>query len=170
MKTRFSLIIKGFVAMAMVLVMSACGQKVPSAEEVANRINTNQSLTEADYTQMVDYCGKYAVEAQQYYDIINAQPNDSTAEAVKATNQLADLYGNYAYLDLFRNKLENTDMSQLGAENEKKVNEYAKYQGFPLPGGEGASLEDPNVVGMIEDMPDSSNSPVIATGDGEAVK
>lgn len=168
MKTQFNKILRLFAAVVFVALMASCGSNAPSADEVANRINTDQSLTEADYSGMIDYCGKYAQEAQKYYDEINAAGNDSTVVA-KATMELAELYGKYTYLDLFRNKLASTDMTQLGAENEKKVNEYAKYQGFPLPQGEGADLQDPNVVGMIEDMPADSGA-VIADGAGEAVK
>jgi len=40
---------------------------------------------------------------------------------------------------------------------------------FPLPVGEGANLEDPNVVGMIEQTPDSDTTGVISQGAGEAV-
>lgn len=162
-------IIKSALAAVLLLAMAACGQKVPSAEEVANRINSNEEVTEADFTSMIEYCGKYAKDAQKYYDIINAQPTDSTAEAIKATSELADLYADYPYLELFRGKLAQTEMSALGAANEKKVNEYAQYQAFPLPIGEGADLEDPNVVGMIEQMPASDTSGVISQGAGEAV-
>lgn len=153
---------------AFVVLMAACGQKIPSAEQVAASINTNKPLTEADYTRMVDYCAEYAKKAQQYFDIINAQPNDSTAEAVKASGSLADLYAQYTYLDLFRQKLEDTDISAVGADNAKKISEYASLEAFPLPKGEGMKLQDPDVQGMIEQMPEESSS-VIATGAGEAV-
>lgn len=169
MKTLRSLFMRIIAVMACVLIMAACGQKVPTPEEVSNRITANDNLTEADYAQMIDYCGKYAKDAQPYFDIINAQPNDTTAESVRATDQLASLYGSYPYLDQFRNVLAQTPMSKLGTENEKKINEYAKYQGFPLPEGEGAALLNPDVVGMIEDAPNSETTGVIATGDGEAV-
>lgn len=160
---------KGVMALMLVCVMAACGSKVPSVESVASRLSANESLSQADYTAMIDYCGKYAEEAQKYYDAINAQPNDSTVEAISAAGDLASLYAKYTYLDQFRTALAQTDISQLGAENEKKVNEYAKYQGFPLPVGEGANLEDPNVVGMIEQTPATDTTGVISQGDGEAV-
>ena len=169
MKTR---LFKGLMALVLVCLMAACGAKTPTPEAVAAKIAANETLTEADYTTMIDYCGKYAEKAQKYYDIINAQPNDSTAEYNRAASDLPDLYGSDKYLDTFRNCLAQTDLSKLGKENEKKVNDFAKYQGFPLPQGEGADLRDPNVVGMIEDMPDTTvteTTGVISTGDGEAV-
>lgn len=167
MKT-FSTILKGVAAICIMLSMAACGNNLPSPEEVANRINTGESLSEKDYSQMIEYCGVYSEKAQKYFDIINAQPNDSTAETIKATDQLAALYGEYTYIDLFRGRLEQTELSQLGAENEKKVNGYAKYEAFPLPIGAGEALENPDVVGMIEQTPEDSSA-VIATGAGEAV-
>lgn len=155
-----------------VLCIISCSGNLPTPREVAQKIDDKETLTTDDYTTMIDYCGDYAKRAQKYYDIINAEPNDSTEAAIKATGDLATLYGSCQYLDLFRSTLANTDLSALGKDNEKKVNEYAKYQGFPLPIGEGADLQDPNVVGMIEQMPDtavSESAGVISTGDGEAV-
>lgn len=159
-------------AIVMVFMMTACGAKAPTPESVAAKIAANETLDEADYTTMIDYCGRYAAKAQNYYDIINAQPNDSTAEYTRAASELAALYGSDRYLDTFRTCLASTELSKLGSDNEKKVNEYARYQGFPLPQGEGADLRDPNVVGMIEQMPDSAAvgaDGVISSGDGEAV-
>lgn len=172
MKKKFSFLLKSLVAVAIVTVMVACSANLPTDADVAKKIEANQALSEADYTTMIDYCGKYAEQAQKYYDVINAQPNDSTAEYTDAVNQLSTLYGNYTYLDQFRQALAQSDMSQLGKDNENKVNEYAKYQAFPLPGGEGANLRDPNVVGMIEDMPSTATTDstgVLSSGDGEAV-
>lgn len=172
MKKSLSLVKKLMAAAFLLVIVAACGSKLPTDSEVAQKIESNATLSEADYTTMIDYCGKYAEEAQKYFDIINAQPNDSTAEYLDASNALASLYGNYAYLDQFRQKLAQSEMSQLGKDNENKVNEYAKYQAFPLPGGEAANLQDPNVVGVIEDMPSTANTDstgVLATGDGEAV-
>lgn len=169
MKKTISMISKGVMTLFLVLAMAACGSKTPDPSVVSGKIDGGQTLSESDYTSMIDYCGKYAAEAQKYFDIINAQPNDSTAESVKAADELAALYSRYTYLDQFRNTLAQTDVSAMGSDNEKKVNEYAKYQAFPLPVGEGADLRDPAVVGMIQDMPSTDSTQVISTGDGEAV-
>lgn len=151
----------------------SCTQKDPTPEEVATKIDTKEVLTKADYTTIINYCGEYAKKAQQYFDIINAESNDSTDAATKATDNLANLYASYKYLDSFRTTLASTDLTKLGNENEKKVNEFAKYEAFPLPQGAGANLQNPNVEGMIEDMPQQGSKEaqtVIATSDGEAVK
>lgn len=157
------------VALLMVMMVVACGSKVPTPEQVAQKIDNKETLSESDYTSMIDYCGEYAEKAQSLFDVINAQPNDSTEAAVKATSDMAALYAKYPYLDMFRTALANTDVTALGKDNEKKVNEYAKYQAFPLPGGEGADLQNPDVVGMIEQTPATDTTGVIASGDGEAV-
>lgn len=172
MKKTLSKLMASAATLLMVIGLAACSSNLPTDADVAKKIDAKESLSEADYTTMIDYCGRYAEEAQKYYDIINAQPNDSTTEYLTAANDLAELYGNYAYIDQFRQTLAQTDMSQLGADNEKKVNEMAKYQAFPLPAGAGANLQDPNVVGMIEDMPATATTDstgVLSTGDGEAV-
>lgn len=172
MKKTFSTVMTIAASLLIMLGVAACSEKLPTDADVAKKIDAKEALSEADYTTMIDYCGRYAEEAQKYYDIINAQPNDTTAEYISATNDLASLYGDYAYLDQFRQTLAQSEMSQLGADNEKKVNELAKYQAFPLPAGAGANLQDPNVVGMIEDMPSTATTDstgVISTGDGEAV-
>lgn len=169
MKTKSSPLFKGLIALMLAFIFASCGSADPNPESVAAKINDNSELTQADYATMIDYCGNYAKDAQKYYYLINAQPNDSTREAVTATNDLASLYGSHVYLDQFRGVLSSIDMSALDKENTKKVNEYAKYQGFPLPGGEAADLENPQVVGDIEQTPSSDTTAVISQGDGEAV-
>lgn len=172
MKKTLSTLMAAAASIFLMIGVAACSSNLPTDADVAKKIDAKEALSEADYTTMIDYCGKYAEEAQKYYDVINAQPNDSTAEYISATNDLATLYGNYAYLDQFRQALAQSEMSQLGADNEKKVNELAKYQAFPLPAGAGANLQDPNVVGMIEQMPTTATTDstgVISSGDGEAV-
>lgn len=173
MKKTFSKLFLSMGAVVALLFAAGCSSNLPTDKEVADKLSTDQQLTEADYTTMIDYCGKYAEEAQKYYDIINAQPNDSTAEYTKAADDLANLYGNYTYLESFRNALNNADMSKIGKDNEKKVNDFSKYQAFPLPAGAGQNLENPSVVGVIEDMPSqgvTDSTGVISTGDGEAVQ
>ena len=146
----------------------ACGSVNPTPEQVAQKIADKQPLTDADYSTMIKYCGDYAEKAQTYYDIINGQ-NVTPTETQQATSDLASLYAENKYLDAFSAALYAVDESQLGKENVEKVKKYSSLQAFPLPGGAGKALENPAVVGMIEDMPDTDTSPVIATGDGEAV-
>ena len=164
--------LKACAAVMLVALVASCGQKAPTVEEVAAKVNDGQALTQADYKTMIDYVGEYAAKAQDYYNQINAQPNDSTAQYIEASNELAALYAKYTYLDSFRTALSNADASNFDDTNLELVNKYSKDQGFPLPVGEGAAMQDPNVVGMIQDMPSTGTTDstgVLSTGDGEAV-
>lgn len=151
------------------LVMGACSTENPTPAQVAEKIDSHQPLTEADYTAMIEYCGKYAKDAQQYFDIINAQPNDSTAEYNDAAQRLVSLRAESPYLDIFRTAIYAASDDQIGAKNVEKVNEYQKYEAFPLPEGSGESLNIPGEAGVIEEMPDTDTSFVIAIPDGVAL-
>lgn len=169
MKTQTSILFKGIIAAMLVVIFAACGKVAPQASEVASKIEKNETLDQQDYKTIIDYCGRYAESAQKYYDIVNAQPNDSTAEAIAATNDLAALYAANPYIDSFRNVMDNADLSQFDDANRKLITKYGDYQAFPLPGGEAARLESKQVVGMIEQTPNSDTTGVISQGDGEAV-
>lgn len=147
----------------------SCNDKIPTPQEVAQKIDASEKLTQADYTSIFDYCGEYAKKAQQYLDMINSQPNDSTPEYTRAVSEMASLYQEYKYLDMFRDVIYQLPATELDDANQKKVEEYSKYQAFPLPEGSAQDLISPNDVGAIEDMPDSANGQVISTGAGEAV-
>lgn len=162
-------LIKGLAAVALVVGLASCGNKVPSADEVAAKIDNGQELTQADYTAIIDYVGEYATKAQEYSNTLNMQPNDSTAEYIKVSDEWAALYAKYPYLNKFRASLQNADMNQFDEKNQKLINNYANDEAFPLPAGEGVALENPKVQGMIQDMPSSDTTNVISTGDGEAV-
>lgn len=151
------------------LLMSACSNGNLTPAEVAAKIDSHEPLTESDYSVMIDYCGDYAKNAQKYYDVINAQPNDSTAEYSDAANDLASLRAASPYIDMFRTAIYAANDDQIGAENVKKVNEYQKYEAFPLPDGSGESLNIPDEVGVIEDMPNTDTTGVIADPDGIVV-
>lgn len=158
------------VCMALLCVaFAACSGSAPTPAEVAAKIDSHGSLSESDYGVMIDYCGDYAKSAQQFFDIINAQPSDSTAEYSRAAQDLATLKANSPYIDMFRTAIYVAADSQLGEKNLKKISEYQKYEAFPLPEGSGPDLTQPGVVGDIVEMPDTDTTAVIATGDGEAV-
>ena len=147
--------------------LMACSTHTPSPEAVAAQVDAKEALSDADYTTMIDYRGKYAENAQKYFDIINS-PKASQEEQQKAYSDMATMYADYKYLDTFRAAIYAVDENQLSKSNREKLNKYSSLEAFPLAGGAGEALENPNVVGMIEEMPQDS-SEVIATGDGEAV-
>lgn len=156
---------------ALVTGMASCG-KTPDASEVAKKIDAQEALTQKDYGVVLDYCGEYAKKAQSYFDVINAQPSDTTAEYIRVVNDMAQLSQEYSYLDMFRGVVYNIKADDLDADNQKRVEEYAKYQAFPLPEGDGPDLTTPGVEGAIEDMPSQAvtdSTGVIAGGDGVVV-
>ena len=169
MKKTLKRILKVTMALAAIVLVASCGQRTPTPEEVAKKIDAGETLTQADYAAVLDYCGGYAKKAQQYFDLINTQANDSTPEYLEATNHMANLYAEYPYLDMFRAVVYNIPESSLDAKNKEKVEEYSKYQAFPLPDGAGVDMTNPQVEGDIVDMPDTDTTAVIASGDGEAV-
>lgn len=162
-------ILKTLSLLLVCVAFASCTQSAPTPAEVAARINSNEVLSEADYGVMIDYCGEYAKKAQQYFDIINAQPGDTTAEYIRAAQDMADLKAASPYLDIFREALYAADDSKIGARNVKKVDEFQKYEAFPLPEGSGQDLTLPDEVGLIEEMPDTDTTGVISQGDGIAV-
>lgn len=151
------------------LMMGACSKSAPTAAEVAAKIEAHQLLTESDYGVMIDYCGDYAKNAQHYFDLINEQPTDSTDAYIRAESELAALRAANPYLDMFQTAIYAADDSQIGEKNAEKVNEFEKYQAFPLPEGYGPALQAPGVAGEIVDMP-AESSAVIANPAGEAVQ
>lgn len=157
-----------FIALVCVA-FAACTNSNTTPAEVAAKIDSHETLSEGDYSVMIDYCGEYARSAQQYFDIINEQPTDSTAEYSRAAQALATLKANSPYLDMFRTAIYAASDKQIGEKNIKKVQEYQKYEAFPLPEGSGPDLAIPDEVGVIEDMPDTDTTGVISTGDGIVV-
>lgn len=156
-------------ALLFTLLMLSCGAKTPSPESVARKIDANEKLTQADYASILDYCGEYSKKAQKYFDLINTQPSDSTAEYNRAASEMAALSQEYPYLDMFRGVIYNLPEKALDQSNLDKVKEYTRYQAFPLPNGAGVDMSNPAVVGDIEEMPDSDTGNIIAAGDGEVV-
>lgn len=152
------------------VLVGACSGSVPTPAEVAAKIDSNEVLDQSDYAAMIEYCGDYAKKAQNYFDLIEEQPSDSTAEYARAATDLADLKANNPYIDMFREAIYSASESQLGEKNVAKVKEYEKYEAFPLPEGAGPSLQQPGVDGYIEQMPDSDTTGVISQGAGEAVE
>lgn len=169
--------VKALSAVILMLVMAACGAKTPDAAQVASKIDAKETLTQADYKAMLEYCAEYASKAQDYYNVINRAAADTTAaarqEGSDAMGNLANLYGQYNYLDMFRTTLESVPFASLDKENRKIALDNASLQGFPLMVGEDGKLLNPEVQGMIEQMPSvaaTDSTGVLSNGDGEAAE
>lgn len=158
-------VLKLFAFMAVCLLMAACGSD--GASKVAEKIKDGEKLTEADYTVMIDYCGKYAEEAQKIQDQINNLPAESDG-TFDLENKMADLTNSYPYTAEFFEKIANSTKEEVGEKNVEKINRYAPLMWFSAPSWAIVG-EDTDVVGFIEDMPSTDSTAVISDGDGVEV-
>lgn len=159
-------IMKLFTLLALCFLMGACGGD--EAAKVASRIKNGDKLTEKDYTVMVDYCGKYAEEAQKLQDQINVLAPTSE-EAGKLTDKIADLADKFPYASEFFAKIADCSEQEVGAANVDKINRLAPLTWFTAPDWADVGA-DSDVVGDIVEMPAADTAGVIAAGDGEEVK
>lgn len=159
--------LKLFAFIAVCLFVAACGSKDGSSM-VAEKIKSGEQLTQNDYTVMIDYCGKYAEEAQKLQDQVNNLPADSK-ETFNIENKMADLSNSYPYTAVFFEKIANCSKEEIGEKNVEAINAYAPLMWFSAPSWAIVS-DDSNIVGFIEDMPSTDSAGVISTGDGVEVK
>lgn len=150
----------------LLLFIAACSSD--GAKKVADKINSGVTLSQEDYTVMIDYCGQYATEAQKYQNKIDALP-DTAQEATKDVEELASLSSEYPYLDLFNKHIASCTKEEIGSANVDRINKYASLIWFEAPDW-ATVIRDPNLDGFIEDTPTAgTDSGVIATDAGEAV-
>lgn len=155
-----------FAMLVVALLTGACGGD--EAKKVASKIDGGDKLTEKDYTVMIDYCGKYAEDAQRLQDKINVL-SPTSEEAGKLTDKVAELSGKFPLASKFFEAISNSTEQEVGAENVKRINKLAALTWFVAPEWADAG-DNSDVVGDIVEMPDSDTAGVISAGDGEAVK
>ena len=148
------------------LIWGACTKQSPTPAEVAAKIDSHQVLTQTDYTVIIDYCGDYAKQVQQYFNLINEQLSDTTMDYIRASGEIANIRAANPYLDMFQTALYGADDAVIGKDNVKKVKEYQKYDAFPLPDGSGPALSIPGTKGEVVQVPTESSS-VIAVPEVE---
>ncbi len=143
------------------LILGACSKGTPTPAEVAAKIDSHQVLDQTDYAVIIDYCGDYAKQVEQYFNLINEQATDSTIDYLRASGEIANLRAANPYLDMFQTALYSADKDQMGEENVRKVNEYKRYQAFPLPDESECALIIHQDKGLEVEMP-AESSAVIA--------
>ncbi|MBD5358267.1 MAG: hypothetical protein HDR88_14985 [Bacteroides sp.] len=158
-------VLKLFAFMAVCLLMAACGGN--EASKVEEKVKSGAELTQADYTVMIDYCGKYAEEAQKIQDEINNLPDESK-EMFNLEEKMAALSNSYPYTTTFLDKIANSSEEAVGTENAEKIKKYAPLEWFSAPAWAMAA-DNNNVVGFIEEMPSSDSTGVISQGSGVEV-
>lgn len=158
-------VLKLFAFMALCLVMASCGGD--GASKVEEKIKSGAEITQADYTVMVDYCGKYAEAAQKLQDEIDNLPAESK-ETFNLEEKMAALTDSYPYAAQFFEKIANSSEEAVGPENAEKIKSFAPLAWFSAPAW-AVSADESNVIGVIEDMPASDSTGVISEGNGVEV-
>lgn len=159
-------VLKLFAFVAVCLLMTACGGS-DGASKVAEKIKSGEKLTEADYTEMIDYCGRFAEEAQKVQDQIDNLPAESDG-TFKLEEKMTDLSNSFPYTSVFFEKIVSSTQEEVGEKNAEKIKVYAPLMWFSAPAW-AISGEDNNVVGFIEDMPSTDSTGVISESDGVEV-
>lgn len=148
-----------------VLVLAGCSNG-KEAEKVAQKIQSGETLTQGDYTCMIEYYGDYATKAQTYQDVID--DNDPTSElAQSAAQKLSELTTEYQYVPIFKSKLDAATPEEVGPENVKLVDSYASLIWFSAPSWATINAV-PGQAGVVMETPADSGA-VIAT-DQESLK
>ncbi|MDE6444093.1 MAG: hypothetical protein K2K64_06715 [Muribaculaceae bacterium] len=153
--------------LAVGLLMAACGGK--GADSVEQKIKSGSELTQSDYTEMIEYCGKFAEQAQSIQDKINSLPAADPSQGT-LTDEMASLSEKYPFLSTFSKKLANVSKEEIGEKNVELINKYAPLMWFTAPEWAAIPSDTTNVEGFIQDMPSTDSTGVISTGDGVAVE
>lgn len=141
------------------LMVVACSNR-EEAVKVAEKIQKGETLTQGDYTCMIEYLGKFAEAAQPIQDNINNLPYGDS-NAAEYQKQLDDLKAKNEYLTLFNNELAKTPQATLGAENVQLVDKYAGYEWFTAP--DWANIEtNPEAAGIEVQTPATDTTGVVA--------
>ena len=134
--------------------LTACQETSERAcQDVANKIESNEMLTNDDYTRMIEYVGEYAQKAQEY--VVN--DNSEQLQGV-----LEQLQKEYPLVDTFRNCIKNTPIDKFDADNMALLQKYAGLTEFTAP--EGMTLQtNTEAAGLEVATPDSGvNNGVVA--------
>lgn len=148
------------------LFAASCGRNETPAQ-VAEKIAQGQTLTQDDYTVMIEYCGAYAKKAQALQNTIDNLPTDDP-KAVKATDDILALQESNEYLTPFFDVITKSTKEQVGDKNVILINDYAAYEWFLSPDW-AVIVTNPDVAGIVVDD-SGADSAVIATPTGTVVE
>ncbi len=145
-----------FLMVVLALVATSCGSK-ESAEKVAEKITSGQTLDENDYGVIIRYLGDFAEKAQPIQDKIN---NSETATP-DLDNEMAQLHSAYPLTGVFNTALENSSEDKVGKENMKLLEKYAPLEWFTAPSWL-TVYPDSSVAGEIVETPTNDSNGVVA--------
>lgn len=141
------------------LVSTACSNK-DTAEKVAEKIENGETLSQGDYTCLIEYLGNFAEKAQPVQDKINNLPaGDAAAEQFSA--RLSDIKEEFPLVDKFNSVLGSAKPEEIGADNVALVDKYAGYEWFTAPSW-AVEQTDPEAAGIELESPSSDTGGVVA--------
>ncbi len=146
-------------AMLVGVVATACSM-ASEADKVNEKIEKGEALTQADYTTIIDYMGKFAEKAQPIQDQINNLPAEDP-KAVPFQDQLTKLKDEYPLLDSFKSVLDKASAEQVGQDNVALVDKYAGYEWFSSPAWATINT-DPAAAGLELETPSNDTNGVVA--------
>lgn len=146
-------------AMVAGLAITACNSS-SEADAVAKKIEQGETLTQSDYTVIIDYMGQFAEKAQPIQDQINNLPAGD-AKAQPFVEQFDKLKASYPLLEKFTGILDKASAETVGADNVALVDKYAGYEWFTSPNW--ATIQtDPEAAGLEVQMPENDSNGVVA--------
>lgn len=141
--------------------MTSCSEtSLKEDQNIAYKIENKETLTDEDYSVMIDYVGAYAEKAQKYVDMqINGTDLSEAAAGMQELNH------EYPLLNTFRNCIRFTPAADMTPENLEKVQKYAGYIEFSAPAGFTIQTAGPDDAGDQVEAPQEENGVVAGAVD-----
>ena len=141
--------------------LTACQETSERAcQDVAAKIESNEVLSQDDYTRMIEYVGEFAQKSQ------DAVVNDPQGEM---QGVIETLKKEYPLVDTFRDCIRNTPIDKFDADNQALIQKYAGLVEFTAP--EGTEIQtNKEAAGIEVATPNSANGVVAGGVDQETVK
>lgn len=120
-------------------------------QNVAERLEKGQPLTDMEFLGVIRYVGEFAQKAQPFVDQkINS--NAGSKEAKEADDSMKKLRAEYPYYAIYARCVENTPLDKLSKEDMELINSYANYEWFSTPAG--YTLPEPKPI-VVDDQNDT---------------
>ena len=150
-----------FMAILAAFGLNSCGDGAGSTAQdraIADKIENGEELTSEDYSHIINYVGEFAQKAQPY----------AVETSDKASEEMANLRSEYAYLATFRSCLETTPVDKLSDDDLKEIGKYAGLIEFSVPIGYTLTT-NPDAAGIEVAVPDSANGVIANVVDTVAI-
>lgn len=120
-------------------------------QNVAERIEKGQPLTDKEFLGVIRYVGEFAQKAAPF-DGEEDYDNAGSKGAKEAAESIEKLKAEYPYYDIYAKYVENTPLDKLSKEDMELINAYAYYQSFNAPNG--YTLPEPKPI-VVDDQNDT---------------